>query len=53
MKLHLIRVTSNGLKDSERGVRTLDMVQVVGGRQLLEIRKGLKKFKNWWPETFE
>jgi hypothetical protein len=36
-KLYFIRVYADGLKDSERGVRTLKAIQVVGDRQLLEI----------------
>jgi hypothetical protein len=41
----------NGLKDSERDLRTWKMIQIVGSCQLLKIQEQLQKFMNWWPET--
>jgi hypothetical protein len=50
MKLYLICVSMNGLKDSDNDVRTLKMAHGVGSCQLLEIWELLEKFVNWWLE---
>jgi hypothetical protein len=47
---YLSGVSSNGLKDSERDLGALKMVQDVGSRQLLKLREQLQKLK-LWPET--
>jgi hypothetical protein len=40
----------NGLKDSDRDMRTWKMIQIVGSCQLLKIQEHLQKFMDWWPE---
>ena len=42
-KLDLLGVSSNSLQRSRADMRTLTMIQVVGGYKLLEIRKQLQK----------
>jgi len=44
-------ISSNSLKDLERGTRTLKVIQVVVSCQLLAVQKQLQRFVNWWPDT--
>jgi hypothetical protein len=44
-------MSSNGLKDLGRNLRTLKMIHEVGGSQLLEILKQLQNPVIWWPDT--
>jgi hypothetical protein len=37
MKIHLVCLSLNGVKDSERDMINLKMIQVLDGRQMLEI----------------
>jgi hypothetical protein len=53
MVLYLASVSLNGLKDSERDMITLKMIQGVGPHQLPIIWHELWKLTNWWPETTE
>jgi hypothetical protein len=48
--LYLLRVSSDGLKGSQRDLRALKMIQEVGSRQQPKLREQLQKF-NLWPET--
>jgi len=43
----------DGLNDLERGARSWNMIQVMGGHQLLIVHKQLQKFMKWWLETVE
>jgi len=45
VKLCLVSMSFNGLKCSERDVRTLNMIQGVGSHQLLKIWEQLQKFR--------
>jgi len=45
--------TSYGLKDRERDVGPMKMIQVVGSHKLLQIQKLLQNFVNWCPETIK
>jgi hypothetical protein len=44
---------ANGLKDSERGMRTVNMSQGMDGREVTGIQEHLRKFITWWPETIK
>lgn len=41
----------HGVKNSNRDVRILKMVQGAGNGRLLAIQKRITKFMNWWLET--
>jgi hypothetical protein len=53
MVLYLVHMSLNGLKNSDRNVRTLKMIQAVGRCQLLGIQQELWKPIKWWLETTE
>jgi hypothetical protein len=53
MKLCVACTFSNGLKNSEGDVKTLKMIQEVGGHQLLKIWKLMQKFVKWCVETVD
>jgi tRNA A22 N-methylase len=53
MKFHLVCMSSNCLKFSDRDVRTLKTIPGMGGYQLLEIQKQLQKYLKCSPEIVE
>jgi hypothetical protein len=53
MKIYFVCMSLNGLKGSERDMRTLNVIKDWAVINCSKFRSSFKSFINWWPETIK